>query len=127
MDLSKVYKKFPTEASYRAYLEKKIWGNEPICPYCKSTYQTPMPKEERYHCNFCNKSYSVTTGTIFHKTRVDIRKWIIPIDIIVNDKDVGSRELARLIDVTKDTAALMLKKIYKANVLNRKWLKAIEQ
>jgi transposase-like protein len=37
--------------------------------------QTPLKeKQQRYHCNNCNTSYSVTVGTIFHDTKLDLQK-----------------------------------------------------
>jgi len=54
----------------------------------KSANQTPMPKEKkrRYHCNNCNTSFSVTVGTIFHRTHLPIQKWFLAIAIILNAK-----------------------------------------
>jgi transposase-like protein len=74
-----------------------------------------MPKESRYHCNRCNKSFSVTVNTIFHKTKVDLQKWFYAFILIKHtDEDVSVRQLASHIHVTKDSAWLMLKKIRKA-------------
>jgi len=74
-----------------------------------------MPKENRYHCNTCNTSYSVTVGTIFHNTRLPLQKWFLAISIILNaKKGVASRQLARDIEVTKDTAWRMQMQIRKA-------------
>ena len=70
-----------------------------------------MPKEERYHCNTCNKSYSVTVGTMFHKTKVDLQKWFYAISLIANNENISARQLGKEIDVTKDTAWFMMKRI----------------
>lgn len=112
MDLKKMYKMFPTEQSCYDYLERTIWGNVPLCPYCKSLKHTALPKENRYRCNTCKTTYSVTVKTIFHRTRLDFQKWLLAINIILNSKEVyGARQLGRDIEVTKDTAAMILKKI----------------
>jgi len=74
-----------------------------------------MPKEGRYHCNNCNTSYSVTVDTIFHNTKLPLQKWFLAISIILNaKKGVASRQLARDIEVTKDTAWRIQMQIRKA-------------
>ena len=115
MKLSQVYRTFPDQHACINYLEKVRWGNEPKCPYCKSTYHSPMPKERRYHCNTCNTSFSVLVGTIFENTRLDFQKWFLAIYLVINaKKGLSARQLAGEIMVTKDTAWLMQLKIRKA-------------
>src|SRR6267154_914959 len=115
MNIIQIYKKFPTQADCIKHLELVRWNNEPVCPYCKSQRQTPAPKEQRYHCNNCNMSYSVTVNTIFHKTKVDLQKWFLAISLVLNaKKGISARQLARDIEVTKDTAWYMIMRIRKA-------------
>jgi transposase-like protein len=74
-----------------------------------------MPKENRYHCNNCNTSYSVMVGTIFENTKLDFQKWFLAISLVLNSKKgISSRQLAKNIEVTKDTAWYMLKRIRKS-------------
>ncbi len=77
-----------------------------------------MPKEQRYHCNYCKCSYSVTTKTIFHKTKVDLQKWFAAIPLIVS-RQMSARELAKSIDVTKDTACFMVMRVKLAQQQDR--------
>ncbi|WP_318781265.1 transposase [Amazonocrinis nigriterrae] len=49
-------------------LEQIRWNGKPKCPYCGSNNATRYKNEHRYHCNECFTSYSVTVGTLFHKT-----------------------------------------------------------
>jgi transposase-like protein len=115
MKLPQVYQTFPDHHSCINYLEKVIWNNEAKCPYCKSTYNSQMPKERRYHCNTCNTSFSVLVGTIFENTRLDFQKWFLAIYMVINaKKGLSARQLAKEIMVTKDTAWLMQSKIRKA-------------
>jgi len=117
MNIIQVYKQFPTQKDCIKHLELVRWNNEPVCPYCKSTNQTPVNKENRYHCNNCNTSFSVTVGTIFHKTKCDLQKWFLAISLVLNaKKGMSARQLARDIEVTKDTAWYMLMRIRKAFV-----------
>lgn len=96
-------------------LENIRWGGQPQCPYCGSNNATPMKKEYRYHCNHCFTSYSVTVGTLFHKSRVDFHKWLYAIQRVSNShQKVSVRQLAKEIEVNKNTASYMLARIHKA-------------
>jgi transposase-like protein len=115
MNIIQIYKIYPTQASCIAHLEQVKWNNVPTCPYCKSTKQSPLPKENRYHCNNCNTTFSVTVGTIFHNTKCDLQKWFLAISFVLNaKKGLSARQLGRDIEVTKDTAWFMLMRIRKA-------------
>jgi len=115
MEISSIYRDFPTQADCIKYIEAKLWPDGPICPYCESKNQSPLPKENRYHCNTCKTTFSVTVHTIFHKTKCDLQKWFVAIYIISNSKKgISARQLAREINVTKDTAWFMLMRIRKA-------------
>ncbi len=117
MNIVTIYKKFPTEQDCIKHIEKIRWNNIPSCPYCFSTKATPMPKENRYHCYDCKTSFSVTVRTIFHNTKLPIQKWFLAISLILNaKKGISSRQLARDLDVNKNTAWRMSMKIRKAMI-----------
>jgi len=96
-------------------LEEIRWSGTPQCPYCQSTNSTAIKKEHRYHCNACFTSYSVTVGTLFHKTHVDLYKWFVAIRLVMNSpRGISVRQLAKKIGVNKNTASYMIVRIYKA-------------
>lgn len=126
MNIIQVYKQFPTHQDCIKHLENVRWNNTPICPYCKSTKQTPVIKENRYHCNHCNTSYSVTVDTIFHKTKLDLQKWFLAISLVLNaKKGYSARQLGRDIEVTKDTAWRMFMQIRKAFIEQHELMEGI--
>ncbi|AFY56389.1 transposase [Rivularia sp. PCC 7116] len=97
---------------YIAILEQIRWDGKPKCPYCESTNATAYKSEERYHCNSCYVSFSVTVGTIFHKTHVSLDKWFLAIRLVMNSSGgISVRQLAKEIGVNKNTAASMVRKI----------------
>lgn len=107
-------------------LEQIRWGGIPTCPYCGSTKATAYKKEHRYHCNNCFTSYSVTVGTLFHKTHVNLHKWFLAIALVLRDKnDVTTRELAHIIGVNKNTASYMITRIHEALSTESDFLKKI--
>lgn len=115
MNIIQVYQQFPTQDSCLAHLEKVRWEDKPICPYCKSNNSTILPKERRHHCNNCNTSYSVTVGTIFHKTHLDFQKWFLAVSLILNaKKGISARQLSRDLKINKNTAWFMAMRIRRA-------------
>lgn len=126
MTLKEVYSIYPNENDCTDFLDKIRWGQIPICPYCKSTKISNLKEEKRFHCNKCNRSFSVTVGTIFHKTKCDLRKWFLAIHLYETlSIPITARALGEVIDTTKDTAWLMLDKIKKAKQIMPKLLAAI--
>lgn len=98
-----------------ALLEEIRWGGVPRCPYCESTNSTAIKKERRYHCNTCFNSYSATVGTLFHKTHVDLQKWFLAIHLVLNSqKSISERQLAKKIEVNRNTGSYMITRIRKA-------------
>jgi transposase-like protein len=117
MNIIQIYKQFPTEKDCIQHLETVRWHGTPTCPYCKSGRATPVPKEQRYHCNNCKTSFSVTVGTIFHHTHLDLQKWFLALSLVLNaKKGVSSRQLARDLEVSKDTAWSMQMRIRDAMI-----------
>ena len=119
MDILYIFNIYKTQTKCVKHLEKVRWNNKPICPYCSSDRITKRSKEEiqshRHHCGACNKSFSVTVGTIYHDTKIPLQKWFLATAIILNaKKGISARELARQIKVNKDTAWRMEMKIREA-------------
>ncbi len=105
MDLIEIFEKFPTQESCIVHLEAIRWNNKPICPYCYSDKQSPLKKELRYHCNNCNRSFSVTVRTIFHRTHLQMQKWFFAVSLILDaKKGISARQLARHLNVNRNTA-----------------------
>lgn len=82
-----------------------------------------MPREQRYHCNGCRCSYSVTAKTIFHKTKIDLQKWFFAI----SNTNLSIRKLAAEISVTKDTASFILFRIRNAIKENSELIQKLKQ
>lgn len=111
---------------YLDYLEQIRWGGTPKCPYCEPTNSTAIKQERRYHCNTCFNSYSVTVGTLFHKTHVDFDKWFLAIELICKSPTtIAVRDLAVKINVNKNTAAYMITRIRRAMLEEEELIKNI--
>lgn len=127
MELIEITKKLNTQRRCISYLEKARWQEKPVCPYCQSDRITGMKKQLRHHCNNCNTSFSVLVGTIFEASNLPLSKWFIAISLVMHaKKGISSRQLARHIDVTKDTAWYVQKRLRDAmQNTDKKLLKGI--
>jgi len=115
MNIVRIYELFPTEVDCLEHLERVRWHNNPVCPYCKSDNSTPVPNEQRHHCNNCNTSFSVTVGTIIQHTHLPLQKWFLAVSLILNaKKGISSRQLSRDLKVHKNTAWRISMKIREA-------------
>jgi transposase-like protein len=111
-----------------AYLEQLRWHGIPTCPYCGSIKASVYKNERRYRCNTCFTSYSVTVGTIFHKTHVDLRIWFQAILLLVKlNPEISARKLAKDLGVSRATASLMIQRIRNISAEQAEWLTEIVQ
>lgn len=115
MNIVRIYELFPTEADCIAHLERVRWPGKPVCPYCGGLNSTALPTENRHHCNACNTTFSVTVRTIFHHTHLPLQKWLLAVSIVLNaKKGLSARQLARDLEVNKNTGWRMGMQIRKA-------------
>lgn len=116
-ELEPYYSKFPSQLDCLSFLETIIWNNTPACPRCGSTKHSSVKGKNAYHCNFCNRTFTVTMQTIFHKSKIDLQKWFYAISIMLHPyEDLTTRDLAVKMEVAKDTAWAIQKKIKTALV-----------
>lgn len=66
---------FPDDAACTAYLAKLRWPEGFVCPACKTNSIPWHASRARLACPFCRHQTSVTTGTIFDKTRTPLTTW----------------------------------------------------
>lgn len=81
--------KFPDEQSCQEYLLQMRWPDGCSCPKkCNSK----MDKKQStvgvivFQCRKCKAHLSITTGTIFHKSRIPLRKWFWAIFLMATSK-----------------------------------------
>ena len=118
MESSKLYLRVmnKTHEECIALLEQIRWGAQPICPYCGARQASKIKSETRYHCNNCYTSYSVTVGTLFHRTHIRMDKWFAAITYIRSKSlPTSIRELAREVGISKKGASSILRRINNAD------------
>jgi transposase-like protein len=115
MDIEAMTALFPDKSDCIKFLELLRWQGRPICPYCSRRFSSPLPSENRHHCNPCNAAFSVTVGTMFHKTRVPLQMWFCAIYLIARaPRKIPVRVLAQKLQINKNTAARIASQVRRA-------------
>jgi len=113
---------FQDEDAARAYLEGLRWPEGPVCPHCGGMKAYKInPKEGSktrkglYKCGDCRKQYTVTVGTIFHRSKVPLNKWLLAAYLMASSKKgFAAHQLHRSIDVQYKTAWFMMHRLREA-------------
>ena len=66
---------FPDDAACAAYLFRVRWPGGFICPSCNTAGTPWQTSNRRLICPFCRGRTTVSTGTIFDKTRTPLTTW----------------------------------------------------
>ena len=86
------------------------WPDGVTCPYCGHKHIWHF-RSGSYRCAHCHKTFTDTSNTIFHSTKVPLSYWLVAIYLISIGKGISSQELSRFLQVTQKTAWYMLHKI----------------
>lgn len=119
MNLQHLHKKLGTQDKCIAYLEKLRWNKKPKCLFCESKSVKKRKESIRWHCNTCNKDFSVLMGTIFEETRLELPKFFEIIILMLNAKmGMSAAEISRNVGVRYQTAWFACHKIRCAMIDN---------
>lgn len=86
MSLLDFQKKFPNEQACWDYFYKIRWPEAYVCENCQSKANCIISNRKVIQCNSCKKQKSITTGTIFHKSRTPLLKWFWTIYFMATSK-----------------------------------------
>ena len=109
---------FHSEQACQKYLEKLRWTDGLVCPKCGLVSQAQRISRGRLSCPSCRHQATVTAGTIFDKTRTELRVWFAAIWYITNQKHgVSALGLQRVLGLgSYETAWTMLHRLRRAMV-----------
>jgi len=77
---------FPDEQSCLNYLIRMRWPDDFSCPYCNEKRHCFKPSKKVFECYGCRKQTSITSGTIFHRSKVPLQKWFWAIFLMATNK-----------------------------------------
>jgi transposase-like protein len=98
--------RFATEEACIAHLATLRWPGGYSCPKCSGFTAWRLPSRPRtFECMSCHHQESVTSGTIFHRTRTPLAKWFLAAYLMGSDKrGVSAKFLQRELGVAYQTA-----------------------
>lgn len=90
-------RRFRTENDCRKYLIQVRWGGTPQCKRCASTQNYEL-SNGRFQCCDCGHQTSVTSGTLFDRTRKPLRLWFRALfEVTTTKTGVSAKDLQRLL------------------------------
>jgi ISXO2-like transposase domain len=124
MNLIDVTKTYPTKEACLEKLEKLRWPSGKVCCIKCGIYEQDgkptvtkmilaasqrkngkvIPARRLYQCNVkeCKYQFSVTEGTVFHRSHIDLQKWFVATALILQaKKGISSLQVGRHLGVSE--------------------------
>lgn len=112
-------KEFSTQIKCEEHLARMRWPDGVTCPRCGAAHPTYLQSRRKWQCK-CKYQFSVTAGTVFHKTHIDLPRWMMALWLMCHSpKGVSSKQIERELGVTYKTAWYMSKRIRQAMINDR--------
>jgi transposase-like protein len=93
------------ETKCREYLEALRWREGLTCPRCAHDKATKIANRAQYYCVACHYNFSVTAGTIFNDSHLDLWKWFLATYLLCESrKGMSANQLKRTLGVSYKTA-----------------------
>lgn len=112
---------FTDEEAAREHLETLRWSTTGrVCPHCGDCENTSPTASKNhkpglYYCNSCEKTFTVTVGTLFERSHVPLNKWLLSFHLMASSKKgISAHQLHRMLGVTYKTAWFMAHRIREA-------------
>lgn len=87
----------------------------PVCPRCGHEKCYFISTRKRFKCAACEKQFSLTSGTIFHSAKLQIRDYLAIISLFMNAaKGISALQISRYIGISYKAAFVILHKIREA-------------
>lgn len=110
--------RFNDDTAAREYLEQTLWDQGTVCPHCgvvAHSYKTKKPGVYRCAAKECRKDFTVTMGTVMHRSHIALHKWVLAFHLICSSKKgFSAHQLHRTIGVTYRSAWFMHHRIREA-------------
>jgi transposase-like protein len=110
LTLDQIMAHFGTDEAAREYLEAIRWPNGPVCPHCgngkrEAIYDLAANPAKGIRaglreCKECTRTFTVTVGTIFEKSHIPLRKWLVAWYMLcTSKKGVSAAQIQRMLDL----------------------------
>ncbi len=120
LTLPKLTERLVDDYAAYEYLEERRWPLGSVCPHCgvidNATFLKPrnesgkeratrtgsMSQRRVWKCKMkgCRKQFSVTTGTVFHGSKVSLRIWVLVVfQMSASKNGMAAREVQRVVRI----------------------------
>ncbi len=108
LTLDQIMAHFGTDEAARQYLEAVRWPNGPVCPHCENRegiYEIAANPAKGIRpglrqCKACEGTFTVTVGTIFEKSHIPLRKWLMAWYLLcTSKKGVSAAQIQRMLEL----------------------------
>lgn len=111
-NLFSLMEQFGTEDECRKVLEELRWPNGVACPRCGGLKHQHDTKRNTYDCRECGYQFSVLAGSVFHDTKLPLRKWFVATYLMCESKKgISANQLKRTLGVSYKTAWFLCHRI----------------
>ena len=96
---------YDTEKECREALAEIRWPQGVKCPRCNGERHAYDSERYVWDCYSCGYQFSVMSGTIFHDTKLPLRKWFAAVLLMVEArKGISANQMKRTLGVSYKTA-----------------------
>ncbi|HLX91810.1 MAG TPA: IS1595 family transposase [Puia sp.] len=106
--------KLSSEDVCRSYMEEMRWGNNPVCPHCGAPNPYRLRDGKKFRCKSktCKRNFTVTVGTVFENSKIELRIWIAAGYLLsAHKKGISSHQLSRDLGITQKSAWFVLQRL----------------
>ncbi len=115
INLVSLIDKYDNEQKCRDALERIRWPSGVACVRCGDTDVDEVENRDQWRCSSCDYRFSVTAGTIMHRSHLPLRKWFLAIYLMCESKKgMSAHQLHRTLGVTYKTAWFLCHRIREA-------------
>lgn len=88
---------------------------KPVCPHCGHDRCYEISTREIFKCAACRKTFSETSGTLFHSAKMPYRDYLAIIAVFVNaTKGISALQMSRDVGISYKAAFVILHKLREA-------------
>lgn len=82
---------FNDEDAARAHFERLRWPDGPVCPHCggvdaATELRGKSTRPGLYKCKQCQKPFTATIGTVYERSHIPLRKWLLATYLLCSSK-----------------------------------------
>ncbi|WP_420462035.1 IS1595 family transposase [Candidatus Palauibacter sp.] len=115
LNLVSLIDRYNNDDKCRDLLERIRWPSGVCCLRCGDTDVWEIESRNQWECSSCEYHFSVTAGTIMHRSHLPLRKWFLAIYLMCESKKgMSAKQLERTLGVSYKTAWYLCHRIREA-------------